>query len=90
MIERDKPHAFGKQKQLLTWWKDKLGPFKLAQLTPALVAPKAMLPTTVVILWSVADILKWHGFRQPPVLHLPQCSANTIPLEKLIDCEVFL
>ncbi len=37
-IERDKPHALPKQRQLLTWWKDKLGPFKLSAITPAIVS----------------------------------------------------
>ena len=40
MIERDKPHALPKQKQLLMWWRDQFGPFKLAQVTPALIAQK--------------------------------------------------
>jgi len=40
MVARDKPHALGKQTQLLTWWKDQIGPFKLAQVTPAVIAQK--------------------------------------------------
>ena len=40
MVVRDKPHALGKQTQLLTWWKGQLAPFKLAQVTPAVIAQK--------------------------------------------------
>ena len=39
-IERDAPHALGKQRQLLGWWKEQLGHYALAHVGPELVAEK--------------------------------------------------
>jgi integrase len=39
-LEAKKPHAHPKQKQLLTWWKEQLGDYALANVTPALIAEK--------------------------------------------------
>lgn len=40
MVERKQPHALAKQKQLLTWWREQLGDYKLGGITPALIAAK--------------------------------------------------
>ena len=39
-LEHRKPHAYAKQKQLLGWWKERLGPYALANVTPALIAQR--------------------------------------------------
>lgn len=37
-LERKNPHAYPKQRQILSWWKHQLGARTLANLTPALIA----------------------------------------------------
>jgi integrase len=37
-LERKSPHAYPKQRQILLWWKDRLGARTLANLTPAVIA----------------------------------------------------
>ncbi|MEO8716702.1 MAG: site-specific integrase [Burkholderiales bacterium] len=39
-IERKQPHALGKQRQLLGWWKDQLGDYALAHIGPEKIAEK--------------------------------------------------
>jgi integrase len=37
-LEKTKPHAVPKQRQLLGWWQQRLGPYALAHITPAIIA----------------------------------------------------
>src|SRR5688572_3890801 len=37
-LEIDRPHAHKKQKQLLEWWKGRVGDYALARLTPAVIS----------------------------------------------------
>jgi len=39
-VERRKPEALGKQRQLMSWWKRQLGDYALASITPAIIAAK--------------------------------------------------
>ena len=39
-VQRDRPHAYGKEKQVLEWWKERLGRYALAHVTSAVIAEK--------------------------------------------------
>lgn len=39
-VERKKPHAADKQRQIMGWWKEQLGEYALASITPAMIAAK--------------------------------------------------
>lgn len=39
-VERRNPDALGKQRQLMHWWKDELGEYSVAGITPAIIAAK--------------------------------------------------
>jgi integrase len=39
-VERRKPQAHRKQKQIMQWWQDRLGDYSLSAITPAMVAEK--------------------------------------------------
>jgi integrase len=38
IVEVKRPHDYKKQKQILGWWKERIGDYALAQVTPALIA----------------------------------------------------
>src|SRR5687767_11748199 len=40
LLERRKPHSVKDQRRILEWWKDQLGAYALANVTPALIASK--------------------------------------------------
>jgi integrase len=40
IVERKKPYALRKQRAIMEWWKEKLGDYALANVTPALIAKK--------------------------------------------------
>ena len=39
-VQRRRPHALAKERQRLGWWKEQLGAYALASITPALIAKK--------------------------------------------------
>ena len=78
-VERRKPEALGKQKQIMGWWKDELGDYALASITPAIIAAKRdellkdRAPATVnrylaTLGKAMQDAVReWHWLNENPV-----------------------
>lgn len=78
-VERRKPDALAKQKQIMGWWKAELGGYALASITPAIIAAKRdellkdRAPATVNRYLATLGkafqdaVREWHWLNENPV-----------------------